>query len=274
MGPPLLAQELLDAIIDHLHDDLPSLKSCSRVSRAFLPSCRSHIFSEITLEPHRMDKPSDPHLCRKFNLILDQSPDIATYVRELFIIDGPTFDEGSPPVDGRDDWVVIAKQVLLSILRKLLRLKTFKLLAFGTRISDTEQTSTLQPLLYTTFQLPALDSVELVGLRNVPVGFFGWPELKHLRLSDITVVGDVSSAPNQRAKLDSLVIAVNPQAASVFVDPLFLHPTSPLDISNLRELTVDTSGGYSDEYHAFWKVLQACATSLQCFRFYPCANSE
>jgi hypothetical protein len=40
-----------DQIIDHLHDDRPSLIACGLTCRAWLPSVRCHIFSTVVLTP-------------------------------------------------------------------------------------------------------------------------------------------------------------------------------------------------------------------------------
>ncbi|KAK0434145.1 hypothetical protein EV421DRAFT_1841651, partial [Armillaria borealis] len=40
-----IPQELLDYILDFLHDDVPTLRTCSLVSHAFLPCSRYHIYS-------------------------------------------------------------------------------------------------------------------------------------------------------------------------------------------------------------------------------------
>ena len=45
----LLPQELVDQIIDFLHDDHPTLQSCTLVARAWLPSSRLHLFTNITI---------------------------------------------------------------------------------------------------------------------------------------------------------------------------------------------------------------------------------
>ncbi|KAJ7704024.1 hypothetical protein B0H17DRAFT_1326736 [Mycena rosella] len=43
-------QELIDRILDDLHDDEPSLVQCSLVCRAWLPTTRYHLFSDLMLE--------------------------------------------------------------------------------------------------------------------------------------------------------------------------------------------------------------------------------
>lgn len=45
----VIAQELVDQIIDHLYDEPQTLSACSLVCRDWLPSCRFHKFSRITL---------------------------------------------------------------------------------------------------------------------------------------------------------------------------------------------------------------------------------
>ncbi|KAJ7318096.1 hypothetical protein DFH08DRAFT_789912 [Mycena albidolilacea] len=46
-----LPQELIDAILDHLAGDPPSLKACSLVSCAWVPCTRLHLFKTCTLNP-------------------------------------------------------------------------------------------------------------------------------------------------------------------------------------------------------------------------------
>ncbi|KAJ7084978.1 hypothetical protein C8R44DRAFT_651389, partial [Mycena epipterygia] len=44
-----LAQELIDAILDFLHEDHGSLLSSSRVARKWVPAPRYHIFERIAI---------------------------------------------------------------------------------------------------------------------------------------------------------------------------------------------------------------------------------
>jgi hypothetical protein len=71
-----LPQEILDIIIDFLHDDKQSLDACSRVAQAWLHPARFHLFHRLTLRP------------RMFVLaarLFSHSPATAEYVRELRI---------------------------------------------------------------------------------------------------------------------------------------------------------------------------------------------
>jgi hypothetical protein len=48
---PFIPQEVIDYIIDHLHDDKETLRKCSLVSRAWLPSSSLHLFECLAWPP-------------------------------------------------------------------------------------------------------------------------------------------------------------------------------------------------------------------------------
>ncbi|KAK0437276.1 uncharacterized protein EV420DRAFT_1588849 [Desarmillaria tabescens] len=72
---PSLPQELVDRIIDEARDDIPTLRSCSLVSHAFLPRTRVHLFETIDLST--IDE------CQKFHALCITSPHVITYVKNL-----------------------------------------------------------------------------------------------------------------------------------------------------------------------------------------------
>jgi hypothetical protein len=45
----VLPNELIDQIIDHLHDNDDALDRCSRVRKSWLPACRFHLFSDVEI---------------------------------------------------------------------------------------------------------------------------------------------------------------------------------------------------------------------------------
>ena len=49
MAPPRLSQEVVDLIIDYLHDDPKSLTQCALVSTNWAPRARGHLFAEVTI---------------------------------------------------------------------------------------------------------------------------------------------------------------------------------------------------------------------------------
>jgi hypothetical protein len=64
-----LPQEMTEAIIDHLHDDKPSLKACSLVCTAWTHPTRLHLFSRLTLKWPLQSAvfPFVRHLCIRLN---------------------------------------------------------------------------------------------------------------------------------------------------------------------------------------------------------------
>lgn len=55
-----LAPELTDFVVDFLHDDPASLKALSATCRRFLPTCRFHLFNELSLESAKLRGKSFP----------------------------------------------------------------------------------------------------------------------------------------------------------------------------------------------------------------------
>lgn len=55
----LLPRELVDNIIDHLHDDSNTLKACSLVCRDWLPSSHWHLFCEVRMKAEDLTDESD-----------------------------------------------------------------------------------------------------------------------------------------------------------------------------------------------------------------------
>ncbi|KAI0078226.1 hypothetical protein K474DRAFT_950378 [Panus rudis PR-1116 ss-1] len=75
-GSPRLPIELIELIIDHLHDDGDALRACKQVSRSFLPRTRFQLFHTITLSPRNLPV---------FLAIIGASPFIAGVVHDLTI---------------------------------------------------------------------------------------------------------------------------------------------------------------------------------------------
>lgn len=73
--PTHLVPELLDSIIDYLHDDVVSLSACTLASSSFLPRARYHLFHSITLS---ISDDQSPELFLQF---LKSSPHLVGYIR-------------------------------------------------------------------------------------------------------------------------------------------------------------------------------------------------
>jgi hypothetical protein len=74
-----LPQERIDVILDNVHDDIPSLKSCSLAARTFVTSARKHIFKKVEIV-------SSSDAFQRFYNLLSSSPHIPPLVEDLRII--------------------------------------------------------------------------------------------------------------------------------------------------------------------------------------------
>ncbi len=88
---PSLPQELIDYILDFLHDNVPVLRMCSLASNSLLPRSRHHIYSCVLIV-HDMDFDSfrerysgKLYRCGNFNALLKHSPHVGPLVRTLGI---------------------------------------------------------------------------------------------------------------------------------------------------------------------------------------------
>ncbi|KAL0945342.1 hypothetical protein HGRIS_000840 [Hohenbuehelia grisea] len=97
-APFPLAQELVDIILDHLHNDFPALRATSLVCRAWAPSSQLHLHRHLVLEPKTtiaQSEPSDRGNAQKYSfghryafLSDPQHRHLLPYARELRIREG------------------------------------------------------------------------------------------------------------------------------------------------------------------------------------------
>ncbi|KAJ7835006.1 hypothetical protein B0H14DRAFT_3708859 [Mycena olivaceomarginata] len=82
-----LPQELVGQIVSELRGDEPNLRTCALVSRVFVPWTRQYLFSSVRLTA------ANPYA---FRILVEQSPDVAAYVRRLDIPLSVDFKHISP----------------------------------------------------------------------------------------------------------------------------------------------------------------------------------
>ncbi|KAG7098157.1 hypothetical protein E1B28_000127 [Marasmius oreades] len=131
-----LPQELIDQIIDHLHNDILSLKNCSVVCHAWLPTSRIHLFSKIRLDiPRTRLEPLDEDHhesalthkpCQKLHTLLSQNPAIIPHIHELTLVSGSPVP--SAVRDGQYHLLwTFAEETLPLLLRTLTHLQRFEI---------------------------------------------------------------------------------------------------------------------------------------------------
>jgi hypothetical protein len=87
-----LSPELIDIIIDNLHNDKRSLSACCLTSKQWVTSCRFHLFSKMTVTPHRISSLS--------HFLESHSTSIASLVRNLLVDDFSEWTFDADPDDG------------------------------------------------------------------------------------------------------------------------------------------------------------------------------
>jgi hypothetical protein len=78
MSNPYLPPEILDCVVDLLHDELEVLKRCCLVSKSWVPRTRNHLFAEIIFYDEKRLK-----LWKK--MFPDPSTSPACYTKTLFV---------------------------------------------------------------------------------------------------------------------------------------------------------------------------------------------
>ncbi len=109
--------ELTDMVVDHLHDDKPSLSACSLVSRSWLCSARYHMFHSLNIRGLSVVEGFE-----RFLRFLDSAPDVWMFVKELRLLGHIV--SSSPHAT---HFCHLTPLALLSILSKLQSLRSLTL---------------------------------------------------------------------------------------------------------------------------------------------------
>jgi hypothetical protein len=168
-----IPQELIDKVIDQLHADTNTLKTCAVVSHSFLHSSRKHLFFSIDIGPSM----SSQRLYR----VLKLQPDIAPLIREFYIFVGD-FQGGAC------EW--ITKDTLLpGILEMTHNLQLISLYGsvFPSDFIWDSFSIGVQSALLDRLQSPGLTEVRLDGIGKLPTYII--PLLTHVRKLRLKYVG-------------------------------------------------------------------------------------
>jgi hypothetical protein len=182
---PRVPPELIEHIIDYLHDSPEDLRSCALVCKAWLAPSRFHLFYKISLRQTNI-LPS----CRRLQRAIQRSSHIALCVRELSIDDTPFFSPGTSFIGLPEDSVEL-NTILPQVFRSFTRLCKLQLgpLSWDELMPDVKKS--LQDIL----ALPSLVHFDTwcVDFSSVE-SFLGLlhPQLKRLH-SHIYVLDNTSS---------------------------------------------------------------------------------
>jgi hypothetical protein len=239
-----LPPELIDRIIDYLHDSPADLHTCARVCRAWLDPSRFHLFYTVSIRLMGDRKSAVFSKYRKLYNIIRRCPRIAFHVRELRVGLGYHFW-----VLSGSTWLKITN-ILPPLLQSFTRIRKLQICDVGW--------ASLTPDLRKSFRdLTALPS--LVQLEVRLASFVKLDDLRSLIQPSLTrllfsaywhesgpdascildVENEQAALQEQRpCPLESLTLgAMFEREYSQFVDWI-LGAQSVIDISNLRALDV------------------------------------
>ncbi|KAF8893617.1 hypothetical protein BD779DRAFT_1669880 [Infundibulicybe gibba] len=291
-----LPQELTDHIIDHLHSDFSSLKSCSLVCRKWLPTSRYHIFHKISLKvppgaPSNSPGHAAPTRCKRLCRLLLLSPEIIPHIHELEIGEGSPNLSLSQRSDSKSTQWVTSDRSLPRLLSMLTSVKQIDFSSHST-LNWHDMSPALQKAIRHLFRLPSLCFIRLrlwsfSSFSDFASLISGCTNLKGLALSCISLGGTdyegetnldtinrsvdkvaiieeeiVSNSDAQTPTLDFLTLD--------FVDFKFLikwllNSRSRLDVTALRELRV----AHSHDAITLDELLQSVGDSLEHLHLKP-----
>ncbi|KAF8075343.1 hypothetical protein FPV67DRAFT_629796 [Lyophyllum atratum] len=248
MSIATLPQELVDQIIDHLHDQDLTLKACALVCRTWLTPCRSHIFRNVVLQPRLVVRgflnwfKGPSHIASLYS-ILDSTPEVASFIRNLVIREGM--------VDR--DWMAREK-TLIPILRLLHNVERFELeRAAAIQIAWRGLPHNLKGAISELLASPSLRELKLGMLalddpKDLLRILEGCRSLRLLHIDHLRLGGpmqDESDSPDRppQAHLDALTIGAR---TSPHIVSCLLHPQSTLDMTTLRKLSMSVSGNFGE----------------------------
>ena len=164
MSKPILPLDVIGNIIESLVEDIDEgldyVKACSLVCHSFLPLCRAHIFSSITIKVAGNTGSSDSderyysNTTEAFGQLVLETPEIARSIRNLYII----------IVDPRSQSGHLFNQVP----QNLTRLQLLSLSRWCT-VDWNNISSSMQHSLLNLVHIPTLSHLSLKRIKNFPI---------------------------------------------------------------------------------------------------------
>ena len=180
-APPVLPFDVIGHIIDILFNDgtegLQYVKDFSLVCHSFLPLCRKHIFSCISIN---MGFPRNYDKGEAFGRLLLESPDIAIYVRKLKIY-----------IKSSNSHFLVSFPVLpLTMLQSL----TISYCGYPYLVADwAKLPSSTQRSFVNLMHLPTLTHLDLKRISGFPISNI-CTNIKHLFLRELDIIDDEATS--------------------------------------------------------------------------------
>jgi hypothetical protein len=272
---PRLPLEIIDYIIDFLHDNRTSLRTCALVCRAWLTSSRRHLFEKVFIS-----SAGGYFACRRLYKAIQQSPDIALHTRELSYSHIYKIHPASP----------IPIEPVPRLLRSFTMLRALQI----HHIFWTHLTPEVRESIRTLLALPSLVHLAVDSVRFSELEHFTNLVRPHLKRLDISNPGFL-----QTDTKSPFCLQVDREVAQDVVDEpcrlehlridlaswnvvLLFGSLNIIDISNLRFLECEINDSFSLECleellrHSGSDMDCLCLRLLGVFRLFPqllCSNA-
>jgi hypothetical protein len=256
---PVLPQELLDLIVDHLFDDLESLRACALVSSNFLPSSRTHIFSHL-----RVGRLNREHSIDELHDMLVKSPGLACRIQSLHLWDN---------IKRSQSWLWGDSDLapgVAHLSRTLPALRRFCITIEAGLVHWANIAAPLRDAAHAIVILQTLTSVELAGLYGLPFTLLAHcPALTSVALKWVTfderdtddfAATLVACAGASPAHLTHLALDLDQRVLQLLKRWLLL-PQCPLAIDRLASFACVICS-VSDQL-IVQELLAVCATTLE-----------
>ncbi|RDB26581.1 hypothetical protein Hypma_005656 [Hypsizygus marmoreus] len=258
----VLPLEIVDAIIDELHDDPDSLKHCSLVSRQFVSRSQKHLFSFIEFvfpkKPMRAHHPAQRMLD-----IFRNNPGLARNVNHLHL---KSYFEGFWD-ERAQEYCRVADETLPGLFICLNVLQTFSIdgawgLTNSRDLTDKRHLNDISPhltsALFQMFRSTDVADITIENITNFPLGHIAstCPHLKRLSIGDIDSFYPLDDAIIYGSHLtfednvhEKLALSTPGRLMTLQIDDRSVHameklyaytmlPHSHLTLSHVRELTL------------------------------------
>jgi hypothetical protein len=230
--PIHIPQDIIEEIVDKLHDYRQALSTCALISQSFRPPSQSHLYSSLSI--HLGFSFQSPHRHEQLLNIFSMNPLLGTYVRELRVT--------TIPGDHVEETTFSAILHMLPSVRQLnMGSKKY------TDLHWDALTSNMKNVLLQFLRTPTLVDVSLDGIKLFPMSFITHcPQLQKLRLSNIDFDDDITdnSTPPfpgpviDQGRLKSLEVWSDTSYFPTMFMKHISRPFSALSLSYLRTLDI------------------------------------
>ncbi|KAK0209281.1 hypothetical protein DFS33DRAFT_523381 [Desarmillaria ectypa] len=250
----LLPQELVDQIIDYLHDDIQSLRACSTVCRTWTRSSQRHIFRQISIDLQPFSGIL-PMFCQS----LTSTPHVAECLQHLSISEETSLGRANYPD------TLYSIHSLTALFPALVNLTT---LSIDFNFSPWEPSHDMENMLRTAVCAPNLIEISLSSISDLlhprtVLSLFEGSSVKKLYIRDWEKYDDVVEGPVSPSVLlpsiSFISLSLNYAAVNAWDPKTYIR-----DLSHLATFRVAVE--HWDELAAYCRAVDRRFPSIDTFQ--------